>query len=78
MDKEQAKKINEQLNGKTELQRAFDIFSHRSEDYQKRIDKHYKDIEFCKKEKEKSDAQIKKCLEKAKEFGIILKTTSKK
>ena len=74
MNKEQAKKINEKLNGKTELQRAFDIFSHKSEAYQQKIDIHYKEIEYCNKLKEKADAQIKKCLEKAKEYGIELKT----
>lgn len=73
MNKEEAKKINEKLNGNTELQKAFYIFSEWSEAYQQRIYKHYKDIDFCKKEKEKADAQIKKCLEMAKGYGIELK-----
>ena len=58
------------------LKRDFNTFSKWSEAYQQKIDRHYKEIEDLNKLKQKAEAQIKKCLEKAKEYGIKLKLTS--
>ena len=76
MNKEESKKINKQLNGKTELQRAFDIYNADLKYYKQSLKNHYKNVEFCEKSIAMAEYYIDKCLEKAKEYGIDLKTTS--